>query len=239
MQIIFFIISILVSIYINLMVFQDKYSPVLIYWWLLSIIFMIIFSVFRRRIKINFLNRKFSKKYFFLFLIILLPAIIRIMNYIPNRFHGDDLMTAYFSATHDFTKINFFSGIPQDKVQWVSQFPTMFFALQRIFFIFFGETLLSVKLSVIPYVIVISLMLFLIVRAILNIKTAVIAVVLYAFFAVSIYHETTGLHFISSTAVFMVFFYFAILQWKNNNSLFGMCINVNFIGARYPKSSLI
>lgn len=65
-------------------------------------------------------------------------------------------------------------------------------------------------------------MLFLIVRAILNIKTAVIAVILYAFLAVSLYHETTGLHFISSTAFFMTFFYFTILQWKDNNLFYSV-----------------
>ncbi len=220
MQIIFFFISILISIYINLMVFRNQYTPVLIYWWILSIIFILASVLYQK--KSFHIKIRFSIKNLIIILAILLPSIIRITNYNLSRIHGDDLITAYFSATENFAKINFFSGIPSDKGQWVAQFPTMFFALQKIFFLCFGEGVLSVKLSVIPYVLIISLMLFLIIREIFNAKTAIITVILYAFLPISLYHETLGLHFVSSTAPFMIFFYFAILQWKKNRPVYSV-----------------
>jgi hypothetical protein len=138
------------------------------------------------------------------------------MNYYPNRIHMDDLITAFFSANTDFTKINFFSGIPQERAQWVSQFPTLFFVLQRIFLIFAGNSIFSTKLSVIPYILFLSYFLFLIVKYIFNTKTALISLVLYSFLPISIYLETLGLHFISSTAIFICFFYLSMINLKKN-----------------------
>jgi 4-amino-4-deoxy-L-arabinose transferase-like glycosyltransferase len=157
---------------------------------------------------------KYLKKLIIIFSI-LLPSVVRIVNYNLVRIHGDDMLTAYFSAHYNLLKTNFLAPVPPNLVDWVCQFPSPFFFLQKLFFIFFGESLLSVKLSVIPYVLIVSLMLFLIVKEIFNNKVGVLALVLYAFFAPSIYLETLGLHFISSTAIFMIFFYFLLLHLKS------------------------
>ena len=71
------------------------------------------------------------------------------------------------------------------------------------------------RLSVQIYVAIVSVMLFLIVREIFDQKAAIAAVVLNAFLAMSVYHETLGFMFISSTAVFTVFFYFALREYRS------------------------
>lgn len=144
-------------------------------------------------------------------LAILLPSIVRILLFNLNRIHGDDILTAYFSNHYNFFQDNFFGPVPSNKADWVCQFPSLFFVLQKIFFLIFGANFLTIKLSVIPYVIIVSLAIFLITSRVFDKKTAVISVLLYAFFFPALYLETLGLLFISSTAVFMFFLYFLIL----------------------------
>lgn len=167
------------------------------------------------------------KKIFILALIILLPSIVRVANYSPLRIHGDDLITAYFSAHYDFTSNNFFEPVPTNKVEWVCQFPSAFFVLQKLFFLVFGESLLSVKLSVIPYILIVSLFLFLLAKRLFNKTTAVISLIVYSFLAISLYHETLGLHFISSTAAFIVFFYLLIMSLKNESRLIAVLTGIS------------
>jgi len=97
-----------------------------------------------------------------------------------NRAHGDDLLTAYFSATYDLGS-NFFAPVPADWTQWVTQFPCPFF-FQKIFFLVFGESLMSIKFSVLPYVLVVSTFLFFVVRELLDERAAIVALVLHSFF---------------------------------------------------------
>lgn len=206
--------SLAINILITIRLFQSNYSHLLILLWILSILLFLISTV--EPIKLKTDNLHLSKRLILYLTVIILPSMVRIANFNLDRIHGDDLITAYFSAHYNFDNINFFSAIPQDKGQWVSQFPTIFFILQKIFFLVFGESLLSVKFSIIPYVLLVSLMLFLITKAIFETKTALITLILYAFFAISLYHETLGLHFIASTAVFLVFFYLVLINFKQN-----------------------
>ena len=147
-----------------------------------------------------------------------------------NRAHGDDLLAAYFSATYDLGS-NFFAPVPADWTQWVTQFPCPFFFFQKIFFLLFGESLATIKFSVLPYVLVVSAFLFLVVRELLDERAAIVAVVLHSFFWPSLYLETLGLMFVSSTAGFLAFFYFALRQFRTGSPrlavvsgiLAGMC----------------
>ena len=50
-----------------------------------------------------------------------------------NRMHTDEFLTGYFSATHDFAHTSFFGFIPE-YWEWQGHFPTPFFFLQRVFF---------------------------------------------------------------------------------------------------------
>lgn len=225
------ILPVLISLYINQRVLSNNYSPTLVFWWLLSIA-LLIFPFVLESIKRHSINFKLSKKLILLLLITSLPTIVRITNYQPNRIHGDDLMAAYFSATQDFPKINFFSGIPTLRTDWESQFPSPFFILQKIFFIFFGVSLLSVKLSIIPYVFIVTIMIFLITKFILNEKVAAIAIFLYSLFAINLYLETIGLWVVSGTAVFLVFFYFLICNFKKNTTFDSVFMGI-FSGFSY------
>jgi len=158
--------GILLNTSVILLIYWHKYSNILIFLWILSLVLFLIPSL--QKIKFNF---KLSKKVLLIFLIISLPALIRILNLHSNRIHGDEFILAYYSSQYDFQKDNFFSAIPVLKNDWVCQYPPVFFAMQKIFFLFFGGNFVTIKLSVIPYIIIISLMLYLLTRDFLGEKT--------------------------------------------------------------------
>lgn len=212
------IISILLNIHIVRTLSVSEYGPILILEWLFSIFFLISSFFISTIRKIRRTHFAFSKNTLVTVVIILLPSIVRILALDVTRIHGDEMLVGFFSSTHNFLTLNFFSGIPQDKTQWQSQFPSLFFALQRLFFLGFKETLLSIKVSIIPYVLLISIMLFLSVREIFDRKIAYLSLFIYSFLAISLYYETLGLIFISATAAFMVFFYALILYIKKKNT---------------------
>ena len=142
-----------------------------------------------------------------------LPVLVRVANLDPDRMHTDEFISSYFSATRDFAHQSFFAPVP-DRTEWAAQFPSPYFFLQRVFFTLFGANMLTLRLSVQIYAALVGVMLFLIVREILDPVSGIIAVVLYSFFAAGVWLETLGLHFISSTAAFTVFFYFAIREYR-------------------------
>ena len=146
-----------------------------------------------------------------------LPVLVRVANFDSKRMHTHEFMTGYFSATHDFAHTSFFGFIPE-YWEWQGQFPTPFFFLQRVFFTLFGASTLSLRLSVQIYVAIVSVMLFLIVGELLDRKAALIAVVLYSFLSISVYLETLGFMFISSTAIFTVFFYLALREYRSGST---------------------
>ena len=219
-----FAFSIILGVYIDWNIFRNHYSPLLIYWWL-AVIFLLIVSIWKE-IKFKSILRRFTKKKILLILLLILPIIVRVANYNPDRMHPDEIITAYFSAKDDLFFSNFFAGIPRDKTQWVSQFPTPFFALQKIFFSVFGESFLTVRLSILPYVFITILMLYLTVRKIFDEKTAYISVIFYSFLSISLFLETLGLMFVSSTAIFMIFLYFAFCYLRNFSSCFAVLIGI-------------
>lgn len=142
-----------------------------------------------------------------------LPVLVRVAEVDRDRMHADEFLTGYFSATHDFAHTSFFGYMPE-RWEWQGQFPKPYFFLQRIFFELFGTDTWSLRLSVQIYVAIVSIMLFLVVREMLDSKSALVAVLLYSFFAPSVYLETLGFFFVSSTAIYMVFFYFALRQYR-------------------------
>jgi hypothetical protein len=147
-----------------------------------------------------------------------LPVVVRIWHMDPARLHQDEFITGYFSAVEDFRHSSFFGLVPADAWEWVTQFPKPFFFLQKAFFAIFGATTATLRLSVQGYVALASLMLFLIAEEIFDRRCAVVAVVLASFFAPGVYLETLGLHFISATAIFAVFFYFALRLYRTRQT---------------------
>jgi hypothetical protein len=150
---------------------------------------------------------------------VLLPAAVRVAGYDLGRIHGDDLLTAYFSATYDLLHRNPFAPVPPNPHDWVTQFPSPFFLFQKLFFLAFGESLLTVKLSVLPYVLAVSGFLFAITRELLDERAALLAVFAHAFFGPSLYLETLGLHFVSSSAAFLAFFHFTLAERRRGDAL--------------------
>lgn len=142
-----------------------------------------------------------------------LPVLVRVAEMDRGRMHADEFLTGYFSATHHFAHTSFFGYMPE-RWEWQGQFPKPYFFLQRLFFELFGEGVWTLRLSVQIYVAIVAIMLFLVVREMLDSKSAAVAVLLYSFYAPSVYLETLGFFFISSTAIYMVFFYFGVRQYR-------------------------
>lgn len=203
------ILSITLSLITNFIVFNDKFSPFLIILWLSSII---IFCLTINKEKLRFSRPHLTWKEIVFILVILLPLVVRILNLEEWRIHQDAFITAYFSAHYDLLKTNFFGVIPQDLGDWVSQFPTPFFFLQKIFFLVFNTSPLSVKLSVMPYIFITSVALFLTAKKLFSARVAIITLVLYSFFSPGLYMDTLGLHTASSDAAFSLFLYFLVLD---------------------------
>jgi len=143
------------------------------------------------------------------FALALLPVAVRILSTQHDRVHGDELITAFHSATDDFSAKRFFDGVPQS-ADWVAQFPSPWFVLQRAWFAVFGATLDQIRYSQVPWEYLTAVCLFFIARRLAGRATAVVAVVLYSFLAISLYIETTGLHFIAGTTLFTAFFLAAL-----------------------------
>jgi hypothetical protein len=202
-------LSIILFLITGLMVFSDKFSPFLIILWLLSIITFCL-TIKEKKIKLSKTQLTWKKLVFIL--VILLPLVVRILNLEEWRVHQDSFITAYFSAHYDLLKTNFFSIIPQDSNDWVSQFPTPFFFLQKIFFLVFNTSPLSIKLSVMPYILITSVTLFLTAKKLFKARVAIITLVLYSFFSPGLYMDTLGLHTASSDAAFSLFLYLLILN---------------------------
>lgn len=216
------ILAILLNFFASYKVFRDLQSPFIVFAWLVSLILLVV-SQFPRKLKEKIKKRekpkfKVAGKIIIISLLVLLPSIVRVSDFNLNRLHGDDLLSAYFSANYNLKKDNFFGPVPKIRGEWVCQFPSPYFVFQKMFFLIFKENSLTVKLSIIPYILIVSIMLFLITKKILNEETAIISIFLYSFFSASLYLETLGLHFISSTAIFLIFFYFLISNPENNFS---------------------
>lgn len=214
------VISFLITLFISVFIGAGRYHFFLILLWVISIIFLlpeeIINLLIQRKILIDKLIN-YCRNNILILVVILIPEIVRILSFNPNRIHQDDLIAAYISIKTNFLKDNFFGGIPVNKADWAGQFPSLFFALQKTFFSFFGESIFMIKLSTIPYVFLISLFLYLTVKKIFNKVTAVISLIILAFFPMGLYLETMGFHFVASTAIFMIFFYLCLINFQSNN----------------------
>ncbi|OGK13087.1 hypothetical protein A2859_01240 [Candidatus Roizmanbacteria bacterium RIFCSPHIGHO2_01_FULL_37_16b] len=238
-KILLIILSFIYLLILNYNLYINKFNPILIIVWIASIILFI--SPFINGVLSYFSRLRISKNTFVVTSVIFLPSIIRVLIILTLRrlwIHQDDMISAYFSAKYDLTGTNFFGPLPLDKGDWVSQFPAVYHFLQKIFFMIFGESLMSVKLSTIPYVIITSFFLYLTVKLLFNRRTAVVSLMLYAFFPISLYHETLGLHINASSAVFMLFCFFLVIYFRYKQKIYavltGIACAFNFLF--YPSS---
>ncbi|HMA17791.1 MAG TPA: hypothetical protein VKS03_05060, partial [Thermoanaerobaculia bacterium] len=135
-------------------------SQILTVLWLLSIVYFLLSAV---RSRLSWPRLRPKRKALLTAALLLLPALVRIAHMDADRVHGDELMTAYFSTHQDFLHTSFFEPMP-NRAEWVSQFPKPFFLLQRWFFDLAGASRVTVWLSTLPYVVLVSVLLYLTVR---------------------------------------------------------------------------
>ena len=155
-------------------------------------------------------------------LVALVPTVVRGVFLNINRVHGDEYILAYFASKYELLKTNVFAPVPADPAAWVSQQASVFTILQKIYLLFVGESFWAVKFSTIPYLLITAIGFYLLARLVLEKKSALIAVGLYSFFAVSLYHDTLATLHAGTNAAFIWFYYFLIksLQKPSNSSFF-------------------
>ena len=140
-------------------------------------------------------------------------------------FHTDEYLTAHFSySIGDLTNLDWF-GVYPPKGEWVCQFPILYFFFQKLFFNIFGVGTVSMRLSALPYVLIVFISLFLISKHLYNERVALSTITLLSLFSPDLYLTRWALHFTSSTALFLVATYFFILCLK-----FGKKIHFGLLG---------
>lgn len=222
--------SLVLSIIINAVLLTDSYNFLLILLWILSLCFFLISSSEKWTLKIPKIH--FSVTFFLSLIVILVPLVVRLVSYNGERIHGDEFIFGYFSSKIDLLKDNFFSYLPKDRAEWTAQSPMTFFYLQKIFFAIFGESIAAVKLSGLPYVLLTSLGLYLVAKTLFDKKTAIISLILYAFFAVSVYHDTFSVNYAGSIASFIFFFYFFLKALRERTNVYASLAGI-FCGFSY------
>lgn len=185
--------------------------------WIVSLFFLFVAFPFQEKKDAAIQRQNFSfpnfKIYLFAFLIIVLALTVRII-LMQNiyAFHNDEYIGAYFSySLGDLSKLDWFGvyPIPHD---WIWQFPILYFFFQKVFFNIFGLSTLTMRLSIVPYIVIIFSFLFLIAKRFYTKEAALLAIAILAFFAPDLYLSRWSLHFISSAAFFLVATYFFVLS---------------------------
>lgn len=132
-------------------------------------------------------------------------VIIWFLGRIETHYHPDELVTAYASwSLPELTKIDWFGSYPKG---WIAEFPVLFYLLQKPFFVLFGPTMAAVKISVWPYVIISIVYLYFLTKTLFSVRLATIATIIFGFLAPHLYIASLGVHFMSSTAIFLAVLY--------------------------------
>jgi hypothetical protein len=183
----------------------------LLFWLLSIVIFYFAFPFLPKKDKVY--KRSSYKILSFTFVIILLAVLVRVILMLnTNNFHIDEYLTAHFSySLGNLTKLDWFGVYPPTGV-WICQFPVLYFFFQKLFFNVFGLSTLTMRFSIIPYIIAIFIFLWAIAKRLYNEQVAIVAILIFAVFSPDLYLSRWSLHFISSTALFLGATYFFILS---------------------------
>lgn len=214
-KILLFILSLFFQFTVIFSIIDRTVNNFTLVFFVTSLVFLYLSFPFRTRISSGAKKHDNSTFYLFTALIILIGLIIRaVLMFDAVSFHTDEYLSAYFSySIKDLTKLDWFSVYPPTGI-WVSQFPVLYFALQKLFFNIFGLSLITARLSTLPYTFTVFFMLFLIAKRLFNKETAFLAIALLAIFSPDIYLTRWSLSFISSTAFFLTATYYFILSIK-------------------------
>jgi len=219
--------SIATSYIIGQHIISQNVSILSLFFWLLSIVLAYLSGFLFKKNLPTIKEKKHQLKLtkgekILLGFLVLLTILIRVI-YMQRItfFHGDEYQTAYFSLNlKNYSKpLNWF-GVYPPKVEWVSQFPILYFFFQSLFFKIFGIGPFIVRLSNLPYLILTYLFIILIAKEIGNIKTAIFTGIILTFFPPDLYISSLGLHFISSTAFLSGFIFFFIKSLKSSRKIF-------------------
>ena len=157
--------------------------------------------------------------------VVLLPLVPRIAHFSLSLTQPDEFALAWFSHEFHFAQTNLFGPVPPQPV-WDHQMPSLFFALQKLFFLAVGETPFDIKLSTMPYVAVTALALFLLADALLGRAGAFVSLLIYAVLAPSVYADTFATPITTSMALFAVFFLLAVLNVRRQEPGLAVLVGV-------------
>lgn len=221
------IINLTVALGLALLVFLDYWHVWMLLVWLINLIVLFRMVI----VCIEWTERR--KRLLLQGLIVaFLPVIVRLWFYNPGRIHGDDMLTAYFSAHFNLVKDNFFGAVPTNQADWFSQFPTVYFVAQKITFKLIGVGLFQTLVSTLPYVYITGFSLYLLGTFLLKNQLGLLAVLLYSFFPPSLYLETIGLIFNMSPALYGLLLLSMVAHWGTRQKVWAMAIGI-FTGFAY------
>lgn len=158
-------------------------------------------------------------------------VIIWFFGRIETHYHPDELVTAYASwSLPKLTQIDWFGSYPKG---WIAEFPVIFYILQKPFFVLFGPTMIGVKVSVWPYVVISIVYLYFLTKTLFSVRLATIATIIFGFLAPHLYIASLGVHFTSSTAVFLAALYhwvrFLKTRRRNQALITGVLCGLSFL----------
>ncbi|MFH1841144.1 MAG: glycosyltransferase family 39 protein [Candidatus Shapirobacteria bacterium] len=209
MKVIFFILSGAFQFFTLSHVVSRSVSNLTLSLWLLSLILLFFAFPFQ---KVKEINKSGKIDLLVILLIVLALAIRIVLMQNANAFHNDEYISAYFSySIGDLSKLDWFGIYPLPR-DWIWQFPLLYFFFQKVFFNLFGMGTLIMRLSIVPYLLLVFGALFLIAKRLYSEKIAYLAIFILTFFAPDLYLSRWALHFISSTAFFLLASYFFVLS---------------------------
>lgn len=233
----FLILLFSISLTLQFFVISDVINRTVNNWslafWLTSIVFLYLSIPFGLQVNKDDKPKESAKTIVFATIIIFCAVLIRVvLMFNTQSFHIDEYLSAHFAySLGDITKLDWFAVYPPAGV-WICQFPLPYFLFQKIFFNIFDISTLSMRFSILPYIIMIFASLFLYARKIFGDKASLLSIIFLAVFPADLYLSRWSLHFISSTAFFFAALYFFILCVKNGNKIYFGLFGI-FLGLCY------
>jgi len=170
---------------------------------------------------------------------LMMITIMWAVNKNPEHYHRDEFILAYTSfSLPPISQIDWFKGYPDD---WVAQFPILYHIIQKPFFSLFGSNVNAMRLSILPYNLLIICYLYYFAKLLRNRKFAILTLLVYIFLACSMYFSSLALHHTSST-LFVLASLFHLLKWLKTNEQIHNLLLLSWICASlltYPGSYII
>lgn len=211
------LIGALLCLGVTLQLALYSYHPILVFVWLIAVL---LFSMARPVLPSSpslIRSKAKVRAALIVFALCCIPLFVRWLANEPTTTHADEFALGYFSDTFSIWSSNFFGPVP-DPPMWITQFASMYFVLQGIALEFLPRSYWGLKFSTFPFIFLIALMIFILARSIADKRTAVVALLLYAFFSPSIYIETYSIN-VHASALFYIIFVVCNVRYLQKPSL--------------------